>query len=183
MCALFGSSRDISLFRHLNREILGDIISQQCAFYKIKLESTKVNIYGEASGEKFYMGPVLLNCLIDRDPQSVSEKEGLIDLKWDATFSFLRDDLLDKTKDFNIDTALYGANLVPEIGDIILYQEAYYEVHDTEDNQYFSGKNPNFPNNTNPINPGLENFGSNISIVCKTHYISPDIIGLKDRLI
>jgi hypothetical protein len=100
--ALFGSSRDISLFRHLNRELLGDIINQQCAFYKRKLEETKVNIYGESSGEKYYMGPVLINCLLERDPQSFSDDDGYINLKWDAKFRFLRDDLLDKNQDFNI---------------------------------------------------------------------------------
>ena len=181
--ALFGSSRDISLFRHLNRELLEDIINQQCAFYKRKLEETKVNIYGESSGEKYYMGPVLINCLLERDPQSFSDDDGYINLKWDAKFRFLRDDLLDKNQDFNIDTDIYGADLVPEVGDIILYQEAYYEVNNVINNQYFSGKNPSYPNNTNPLNPGLEDFGSNISIICETNYISPDIVGLKDRLI
>ena len=36
--ALFGGERDISLFRHVNRELLGDIITQQCAVYKFKIE-------------------------------------------------------------------------------------------------------------------------------------------------
>ena len=36
--ALYGTQRDISLFRHLNRELMGDIITQQCAFYKFKIE-------------------------------------------------------------------------------------------------------------------------------------------------
>ena len=67
--ALFGGQRDISLFRHLNRELMGNIITQQCAFYKYKVEETNVNIYGESAQEKYYMGPVLLNgylivCLI-----------------------------------------------------------------------------------------------------------------------
>ena len=35
--ALFGARRDVSLFRYVNRELLGDIITQQCAFYKYKL--------------------------------------------------------------------------------------------------------------------------------------------------
>jgi len=52
--ALFGTQRDISLFRHLNRELLWDIITQQCVFYQLKGDETKVNIYGEASGAKYY---------------------------------------------------------------------------------------------------------------------------------
>ena len=57
--ALFGGARDISLFRGLNRELIGDIITQQCIYYKFKLNETKVNMYGEAAGAKFYNEPVI----------------------------------------------------------------------------------------------------------------------------
>ena len=45
--ALYGEARDISLFRHINRELMGNIISQQCIYYKYDIEDTKVNIYGK----------------------------------------------------------------------------------------------------------------------------------------
>ena len=178
MCALFGGKRDISLFRHINRELMGNVITQQCAFYKYKLEETKVNIYGEAAEEKYYMGPVLLNCIIERKDKSFPTTDLGTDFDWGATFKFLRDDLLDKNKDFNIDTALYGADLVPEVGDIILYQDGYYEVDNSSANQYFVGKNPDYPNNVNPLNPGLEDFGSSISVICETHYVPSDKVGI-----
>ena len=62
--ALFGSSRDVSFVRRLNRELMGNIISQECAFYKYKLAETKINIYGEASTGRIFEGPILLNALI-----------------------------------------------------------------------------------------------------------------------
>ena len=62
--ALFGGARDISMFRKINRELLGDVITQQLAFYKYILDKTKINMYGESSGGKFFDGPVLLNALI-----------------------------------------------------------------------------------------------------------------------
>ena len=46
--------------RHLNREVMGNIITQQCAIYQFQLEETKVNIYGEAAEEKYYNGPFYL---------------------------------------------------------------------------------------------------------------------------
>ena len=55
--ALFGGARDVSLIRKINRELMGDIITQQCSFYKYRLEETNINIYGEAAGEKYYDGP------------------------------------------------------------------------------------------------------------------------------
>lgn len=176
--ALFGAERDISLFRHINRELMGDIITQQCSFYKFKIEETKINLYGEAAEEKYYMGPVLLNCLVERRDQEYPETDLGTDFNWGATFKFLRDDLLDKNKDFNVDTAIYGADLVPEVGDIIMYNEGYYEVDNIIANQYFTGKNPDYPNEVNPLNPGLENFGSSISIICETHYVPADKVGI-----
>ena len=47
--AIFTGIRDWSLMRHVNRELLGNVITQQAAFYQYKLEETKVNIYGEAA--------------------------------------------------------------------------------------------------------------------------------------
>ena len=62
--AMFGRSSDVSLVNKLNRELLGNVITQQASFYKYKLEETKVNLYGESAGEKYYDGPFLFNCLI-----------------------------------------------------------------------------------------------------------------------
>ena len=159
--ALFGSSRDVAMIRGINRELMGNIITQQASFYKYKLEETKVNMYGEAAGEKFFDGPYIFNCLISRRDQEYPESELGINFQWGITFAFLRDDLVD---------SMY----VPEIGDIVLYQEGYYEIDTLNANQYFVGKNPDYPNNPNPLNPGLEKFGSNISIVAETHYVPAD---------
>ncbi len=41
--ALFGGSRDISLFRKINREFMRNIVSQQCVLYKYKLEQNEKN--------------------------------------------------------------------------------------------------------------------------------------------
>ena len=163
---MFARQRDVSLVRHLNREVMGNVITQQAAFYQFKLEETKVNIYGEAAGEKFYNGPFLFNCLIDRGAQEYPENAEGIQFEQSINFYFLRDDLFD-------------ANVVPDVGDIILYQEGYYGVQGTIANQYWSGKNPDYPNNDsdgkpNPLNPNLQLFGTNLSILVSTYYISAD---------
>ena len=168
--ALFGGSRDINLFTTINRELMGDIITQQCAFYKYELAKTRVNIYGESAHGRYFNGPILFNVLIARQDQEYSESELGVDFKWGIEFRFLREDLVD-------------ANVVPQVGDVILYQEGYYEVTTTNANQYFLGKNPDYPNNVNPLNPGLENFGSNFSIICNTIYTPGDKLGItQERL-
>lgn len=168
--AIFGSQRDISLFRHLNRELLWDFITQQCAIYKLKINETKVNMYGEASGARFYQEPVLLNALIARGEQNQPTDDFGVTFNWDIEFRFFRDDLVD-------------ANVVPEIGDIIMYNDGYYEIDNSNANQFFVGKNPDYPNNVNPLNPGLENFGTNLSIICKAHYTPADRVQItKERI-
>ena len=42
---MFARSRDVSLVNKLNRELLGNVITQQASFYKYKLEETKTNLY------------------------------------------------------------------------------------------------------------------------------------------
>ena len=168
--ALFGRQRDINLFNTINRELLGDVITKQCAFYKYRLDQTTINIYGEAAEDKYFEGPVLFNCLVERGDEQYPESDMGVDFQWSVVFKFLRDDLVE-------------AQTVPEVGDIILYNEGYYEVDNTNANQYLFGKNPDYPNSVNPLNPGLEQFGANFSIVCKTHYVPGDKLGInKQRL-
>lgn len=168
--AIFGSARDISMFRKINRELLGDVITQQVAIYKYILDKTKVNMYGEASGGKFFNGPLLLNALITVNNNTSPTNEFGVDFDWSIKVAFLTDDLVD-------------ANVVPEVGDVLLYQESYFEIDNTIHTQYFAGKDPDYPYSQNPLNPGLENFGYNVSLVCDTHYIPADRVNIvKQRL-
>ena len=70
---MFTRDRDWSLMRHLNRELMGNIVTQQCAIYQYQLEQTKVNLYGEASEEKYFDGPYLFNVFINRANQEYIE--------------------------------------------------------------------------------------------------------------
>jgi hypothetical protein len=177
--ALFGQARDISMFRHVNRELMQNIISQQCAFYQIQLNETVFNMYGEASQEKYYNGPFLLYTLIDMPDQTQPTDDMGVTFEWGPSFRFLRDDLT--VQGYNNLTM----DIVPQIGDIIFWQEGYYEIDVINEAQYFVGKNPEYPNSENGPNPletDLSEFGYDVSIICSTHYIPADKVGLsKER--
>lgn len=161
--ALYGGQRDVSLFRNMNRELLRNIITQEIAYYKIGLTETITNIYGESS-EKHFNDPVLLTCLITRSDQSFNDDEFGPDVKRDVSFAFLRDDLVD-------------LNLIPEDGDIISWQESYYEIHAVTENQLILGKSEQY-NMTD-----LSNFGSSLSIICMAHLTRAEKVGInKQRL-
>ena len=162
--ALFGSSRDVSIFKGIARELLENVISQQVGYYKYMLNDTTVNVYGEGMN-RYYIGPILINCLIERGDFSTVTKEQVIDVARPATFRFLKDHLQD-------------ANVVPEIGDILMYNELYYEVDNVNQNQLILGKDPNYA-----YSEGLNEFGSSFSIIVTTHYTSGDKLGItKQRL-
>lgn len=180
--ALFGEARDISMFRHVNRELMGNIMSQQVVYYKPDIKETVINMYGEASKEKYWHEPVLLNAIIERSDQTYPDSEIGVDFQWGIVFKFLRDDLLNKLEDFNTNS-VYGANLVPEVGDIIMWKNGYYEVDSTNSNQYFVGKNPDYDykddNGDNPLgNNELDQFGYSVSIITNTHYVPADKLAI-----
>jgi hypothetical protein len=163
--AIFGSSRDVSMIRKVNRELMGNVISQECVFYKVNESQTLVNMYGEQQGGRYFSPPVIFNCLIEVGDQTAPTGDGLVGFDWPMTFRFLRDDLVD-------------ANLVPAIGDFIMYQNAYWEVDNENMTHFFVGKDPDYPYNTNPLNPGLEFFGYNVDVICQCHYVPQDRINI-----
>jgi len=172
--ALYGEARDISMFRHVNRELMRNIISQQVVFYKCNLTETTVNIYGESAGGRIYDEPLLLYSLIERGDQSAPIQDDLVGFNWPVNFRFLRDDLVE-------------ANTVPEIGDIIMWQDAYWEIDNENISQLYVGKDPDYPYNdstgTNPLETDLSAFGYNVSVICTAHYVPADRIGIdKQRL-
>lgn len=171
--ALFGESRDISLIRHLNRELLNRIIEQKVGYYKINIEKSKSNLYGE-SLEKFFNEPVLINCLIDRgDTKFVDDSMGTVNSERKITVRFLRDDLagLEVT---NFDGESY--KIFPEVGDIILWNEDFYEVDNVNENQLFVGKDPSYA-----YNESIENFGTSLSIEVECHYVNPEKLNIKKQ--
>ena len=167
--ALFGGSRDISLFRHINRELMANIISQEVVFYKCNLVETKINMYGEASSGRVFDKPILFNALVEVGDQTAPIQDDLVGFNWPLTVKFLRDDLVD-------------ANVVPEIGDFIMWQDAYWEIDNENVVQFFVGKDPDYPytdsNGNNPLNPGLSDFGYNLSVICTAHYVPADRVGI-----
>jgi hypothetical protein len=160
--ALYGKNRDILMFQGLNTELLHKIIEQQVGYYKPQLESTPANIYGEAQN-KTWIGPVLIKCLLDRGAQTSTDDDFGVDRNRTLNVRFFRKDLVD-------------ANVVPEIGDAILWNEDYYEVDNLVENQLFVGKDPSYP-----YSDTVDNFGSSHSIILECHYTRPERLGIKEQ--
>jgi hypothetical protein len=160
--ALYGSSRDISFFHVINKELMHNIIEQEVGYYQISLNGTQVNIYGEAKGGiNMYFPPVLIVCLIDRGDYEGDYTPVGPDFSRTFSFRFLVKDLMEQ-------------NVVPQIGDVILWNNDYYKVNLINQNQQIVGKDPDY----NYDAPYLADFGKSFSIICSANYQSPEALGI-----
>jgi len=146
---LFGKNSDIALFRHLNRELIHDIIDTTVDIMKSSVLDIDENLYGESSGKSYFQA-VRVGALISFDKKEFESTEFGLDVTAKATFSLLRDDLVDIP------------NLVVESGDIIHWNDVYWEIDTVNDDDYFAGQNPETSN-------AGDKFGWNIGIICETH--------------
>jgi hypothetical protein len=161
--AYFGRSRDISMFSNINNELLGQVIEQKIGYYQVVLDETPANIYGE-NLNKTFRGPVLINCLLERGNIDSTNDDFGVDTIRPLTVRFFKPHLI-------------AANVVPNIGDIILWNEDYYEIDNVNENQLVVGKDPNYAySDAN----GVPDAGSSLSIIVTCHYTRPERIGLRD---
>jgi len=175
--SLFGGNRDISLFRHVNRELMNNIIEQKVGYYKIVLDRSPSNMYGE-SLQKTYNDPVLINCLIERGDTNPLTNDFGMDVTRNIKCRFLRDDLtgLDLSNEVGADGRGFTYNIYPEVGDIVMWNNDYYEVNNVNENQLVVGKDPSYSYSDNTTG-----FGSSWSIIVECFYIRPEKLGISQE--
>lgn len=151
--ALYGSARDASLIRSVNKELINKQVDTEIGYFKLKLDSSRTNIYNEAD-TKVYYAPQRISCLVALDDKTRISDDFGIDLTRTAQFAFLRDTLVER-------------NLVAEVGDIIQYDKDYFEIDNIRDGQYWSGRNPS---KDIGYTEGLRGeFGYSVSVICEAH--------------
>lgn len=148
--ALYGGSLDISTFRHLAKEVISSIISTEVVFYVIAQAQSKTNHYGEAT-KKFYYPGVVLNGLLIRQSQTTDDAKYGPDGQQLLEFKFLKDDLI-------------AVQIQPNNGDIIMYRNDYYEIDNTNENQFLFEKVPEYS-----YSDATALQGESWSISCETH--------------
>jgi hypothetical protein len=157
--ALFGGSRDISLFNTVSKELINDIIQLEVGYYKFALERTTANVYGESMGKMFYE-PVRIACLMKKEDQSWSSDDFGSDVNQTIDFRFLKEELK-------------GINLVPEVGDLLLFKNNFYETDTRVENQLILGKDPDYA-----ISTGATDFGNSHSIILTGHLSTVEKLNL-----
>ena len=146
--ALFGTKRDARFLAAINSELLNSIIDTEIEFFKLVIEQSNSNIYGESTS-KTYFNSILIPALITKENKTSNMDDYGHTYTRTAQFGISRD-ILEK------------ASFYPEVGDIIKWDNEFYELDNVDANQYFSGKNPDtWPNGNN--------FGYSVSVLCDSH--------------
>ena len=157
--ALFGGKRDAALFSKINKELITDIIDTEVYYYKLIIDETKANLYGEGK-DKTYYNPVKIPTLVDRTNAEAIFDEFGTSYTRNVNFYFLRDILVEK-------------NVYPEVGDVIEWNDEQHIVDVTFTNQFFAGKNP-------ATWDGGDSQGYSVSVVAETHVARKSQLKLRD---
>ena len=130
----FIPQKEFDLINQMNEELIDEILGQSVDIYKLNIERTEDNVYGESTAKYYDIG-FRVNCLIDyTEPEIVQEEFGA-DLNSNITMYFQRENL-----------SSGSLNFYPENGDIVDWNDYYWEINGTTEPQLFAG-HPNFKHN------------------------------------
>ena len=147
----FVLGRDVDFFKSIARELVDDVIQNTIVLFKINMNETKINIYGEALNKTWYPG-VEVFALIDKEPE-VARYEGFgLDTDQNITFKLDRWMLEEK-------------GIYPEVGDVIHWNEGYFEIDNTNEVQMVGGQSYN-----------------NFSVVCETFMVTKSNINIEEKI-
>ena len=148
MASRFLSQTDRNFFETVNKELLGSprdkkdgVINTFVKLFRLSVENTATNLYGEAAAGKIYLPGVQLPSLISAEDFDFNTDEFGPDLRQAATFSFEREYLV-------------GLPLVTSIGDVIDWNYAHWEIASLNENQLIGGQ-----------------IDSNFSVVCSAFLV------------
>ena len=157
--ALFGGRKDAKFLASINSELLNAIVDTEIEFYKLIIEQSDSNIYGESDSKSYY-DSILIPCLITKNNKTAAMDDFGHTYARSAQFGISRD-------------ILERADFYPEVGDIILWDNEYYEVDNVDANEYFAGKNPDtWPNGSS--------HGYSVSILVDAHVTRQTPLGIRN---
>lgn len=148
--ARFVTQRDFDFIQHITRELIDETMDVGVVLYKIVVDSAKVNIYGESVNKPRYT-PVKVNAIVKYDKNTVASNDGFGTNQTQQTeFRFAR-------------RLLQEVNTYPEIGDIVGYNNHFYEIYNIAETQLIAGK------------PGF-----NTAVICMAHLSRRNSIDIEE---
>ena len=121
----FVPQKEINFIDAVNEELIDEIVGQYVDVYKVNIDDTDTNIYGESS-TKYYEQGFRVNCLLLYNEPEVIQDEFGSDLNTSIEMYFHRNTLKD-------------AGFYPEVGDIVDWNDMYFEMNAVTEPQLIAG--------------------------------------------
>ena len=150
--AIFNLEKEWLFANQISEELVKRVIDNTFKLYKISPAETRTNIYGETTAA-VYLPAVQVYGIFTRQPQENIEGEHGINVTQKVSFALHREDL--KLK-----------QVYPEVGDILEYNSAFYEIDNVEENVLLGGQ-PEY----------------NFSTICTTHISRRSRLDIDERQI
>jgi len=147
----FATQRGFDFINGINEELINNVVETSVILYRITPENTVINLYGEAISKDYMVG-TQVHALIASDDQATESSEWGTDVGRNVVFNFHR-------------LTLQDVSLYPEYGDIIAWDDAYFEVHGIIDNSRFGGK-----------------INFDVAIICETHMTRRSNLNIDQRV-
>ena len=123
----FVPQKEIDVIDSMNEELIDEIIGQSVDIYKVSIDNTDENIYGEST-TKYYEVGFRVNCLINFEEPEVTQDEFGADINSNIELYFQRNNL-----------SSGSLNFYPEMGDIVDWNDFYWEINGTTEPQLIAG--------------------------------------------
>ena len=123
----FIPQKEFDLINQMNEELIDEIVGQSVDIYKVNVERTEDNVYGESTAKYYDIG-FRVNCLINYNEPEVIQDEFGADTNSSIEMFFQRENL-----------ASGSLNFYPEIGDIVDWNEHYWEISSVTEPQLVMG--------------------------------------------
>ena len=123
----FIPQKEYDLINAMNEELIDEIVWQSVDIYKVSIDNTEENVYGEST-VKYYENGFRVNCLINFNEPEVIQEEFGADVNGSIEMYFQRNNL-----------ASGSLNFYPETGDIVDWNNFYWEINSVTEPQLFGG--------------------------------------------
>lgn len=145
----FFNAKDLNFIKSIAEEVVDYVVEQAVVLFKVSIGETKTNLYGESLG-KVWHAPATLMAIVDREPSNVVYEGFGADKTQAVEFRFnrqrLRDESYSVPKLRDVNGTLIPAGAIqneqfgyPEIGDVLLFDGAYYEIDNVRQSQLIGG--------------------------------------------
>ena len=123
----FIPQKEFDLINQMNEELIDEIVGQSVDIYKVNVERTEDNLYGESTAKYYDIG-FRVNCLIEYTEPEIIQDEFGADLNSSIEMFFQRENL-----------SSGSLNFYPEVGDIVNWNDQYWEINSVVEPQLIAG--------------------------------------------